>query len=79
MQKKEIDGEINQIKVAADIGFHYPGKKFKSLNDVIDSYSKNKNMNLRKIVEISKHHISTYMDQGKRLQQAYQNRRRKRQ
>jgi hypothetical protein len=36
-------------------------------------------MNLRKIVEISKHHISTYMDQGKRLQQAYQNRRRKRQ
>ena len=77
--KKEIDGEINQIKVAADIGFHYPGKKFKSLNDVIDSYSKNKNMNLRKIVEISKQHISTYMDQGKRLQQAYQNRRRKRQ
>ena len=77
--KKEIDGEINQIKVAADIGFHYPGKKFKSLNDVIDSYSKNKNMNLRKIVEISKQHISTYMEQGKRLQQAYQNRRRKRQ
>ena len=77
--KKEIDGEINQIKVAADIGFHYPGKKFKSLNDVIDSYSKNKSMNLRKIVEISKQHISTYMEQGKRLQQAYQNRRRKRQ
>lgn len=38
----EVDGEINQIKVAADIGFRYFGKKSKAINSVIDNYSKNK-------------------------------------
>lgn len=36
----EVDGEINQIKVAAEINFRYPGSKYKTLNQVIDYYSK---------------------------------------
>jgi len=75
--KKEVDGEINQIKVAAEINFRYPGSKYKTLNQVIDYYSKNRNMNLRRIVEPSAEHISTYTNNGRMLQQAYQNRRRK--
>ena len=74
----EVDGEINQIKVAADIGFRYFGKKSKAINSVIDNYSKNKSFNLRKIVAPSTEHILTYINQDKRLQQAYQNRRRRR-
>ena len=58
--QKEVDGEINQIKVAAEINFRYPGSKYKTLNQVIDYYSKNRNMNLRRIVEPSAQHISTY-------------------
>lgn len=73
----EVDGEINQIKVAADIGFRYFGKNSKAINSVIDNYSKNKSFNLRKIVAPSTEHILTYINQGKRLQQAYQNRRRR--
>ena len=75
--QKEVDGEINQIKVAAEINFRYPGSKYKTLNQVIDYYSKNRNMNLRRIVEPSAQHISTYTNNGRMLQQAYQNRRRK--
>ena len=75
--KKEVDGEINQIKVAAEINFRYPGSKYKTLNQVIDYYSKNRNMNLRRIVEPCAEHISTYTNNGRMLQQAYQNRRRK--
>ena len=74
----EVDGEINQIKVTADIGFRYFGKKSKAINSVIDNYSKNKSFNLRKIVAPSTEHILTYINQDKRLQQAYQNRRRRR-
>ena len=75
--QKEVDGEIKQIKVAAEINFRYPGSEYKTLNQVIDYYSKNRNMNLRKIVEPFAQHISTYTNNGRMLQQAYQNRRRK--
>ena len=36
----ELDGQINQIKVAADIGFQYPGEENKRINSLIQNYSK---------------------------------------
>ena len=34
----EVDGEINQIKVAADLHFHYPEKQYENVNSLIDKY-----------------------------------------
>ena len=61
----ELDGQINQIKVAADIGFQYPGEENKRINSLIQNYSKNKNINLRKILSPNTSLRKDYIKQGK--------------
>ncbi|MEZ7764247.1 RHS repeat-associated core domain-containing protein [Prevotella nigrescens] len=61
----ELDGQINQIKVAADIGFQYPGEENKRINSLIQNYSKNKNINLRKILTPNTSLRKDYIKQGK--------------
>ena len=63
----ELDGQINQIKVAADIGFQYPGEENKRINSLIQNYSKNKNINLRKILSPNTSLRKDYIKQGKAL------------
>lgn len=67
----EIYGEINQIKVAAEIGYRYSGKEFLGLNKLIDDYSKNKSINLSKRVIASTQHLARYEAQGKILREEY--------
>jgi hypothetical protein len=71
---KEVDGEINQIKVAAQIDYRYRVNGSKDINMVIGAYAKNSKMNLRKLVAPSKEHIQTYIKQGLDLQKAYSKR-----
>ena len=61
----ELDGQINQIKVAADIGFQYPGEENKRINSLIQNYSKNKNINLRKILSPNTSLRKDHIKQGK--------------
>ena len=63
----ELDGQINQIKVAADIGFQYPGEENKRINSLIQNYSKNKNINLRKILSPNTSLRKDDIKQGKAL------------
>ena len=65
IMETELDGQINQIKVAADIGFQYPGKGNKRINSLIQNYSKNKNINLRKILSPNTSLRKDYIKQGK--------------
>jgi RHS repeat-associated protein len=65
----EVPGEINQIKVAAEIGYRYKGEEYKSLNAVIDEYAKGKltNKDLQGMVVPTKEHLSEYETQGAEL------------
>ena len=65
IMETELDGQINQIKVAADIGFQYPGEGNKRINSLIQNYSKNKNINLRKILSPNTSLRKDYIKQGK--------------
>ena len=65
IMETEIDGQINQIKVAADIGFQYPGEENKRINSLIQNYSKNKNIDLRKILSPNTSLRKDYIKQGK--------------
>ena len=65
IMETELDGQINQIKVAADIGFQYPGEENKRINSLIQNYSKNKNINLRKILSPNTSLRKDYIKQGK--------------
>ena len=61
----EVDGEINQIKVASETGYRYKGKATEGLNKLIDAYSKDKTKDLTKKVLPSTEHLKTYEQQGK--------------
>lgn len=61
----EVNGEINQVKVAADIGYRYKGKGTEGLNKLIDNYSKDKSINLNKKIVAGTEHLKTYEAQGK--------------
>ena len=61
----EVDGEINQVKVAADTGYRYKGKGTEGLNKLIAEYSKDKTINLNKKIIAATEHLKTYEKQGK--------------
>jgi RHS repeat-associated protein len=65
LAQTEVDGEINQIKVAAETGYRYKGKGMEGLNKLIDDYSKDKTIDLTKKVLPSAEHLKTYEQDAK--------------
>ena len=65
----EVEGQINQIKVASDIGFRFKGDDAatKSFNKLIDEYSKNNKIDLKNRVKASTAHLKLYKNQGKNI------------
>ena len=68
----EREGSINQIKVAADIGFKYSGgNENAGVNALIEQYSKDKTIDLYKRVLPNTMYEKFYTQQGKDLRKAY--------
>jgi len=67
----EVEGEINQLKVAAETGYRYKGKGAEGLNKLIDNYSKDKTIDLAKKIVASTEHLKTYEKQGESLREDY--------
>jgi len=68
----EVAGEINQIKVAAEIGYRFPGDDgTKALNDLITNYANDKSIDLTASVKPSPNAISAYEAQGTDLRNQY--------
>ena len=65
LAQTEVDGEINQIKVASETGYRYKGKGMEGLNKLIDDYSKDKTIDLTKKVLPSAEHLKTYEQDAK--------------
>jgi hypothetical protein len=71
LAKVEVEGQINQVKVAADINFRYPGAGSASVNKLITDYSNNKSIDLTKKVTYSTEHLKHYEQQGKNLRENF--------
>lgn len=67
----EVDGEISQIKVAAEIGYRYSGAGVKGVNDFLNKLSKKPGLDLSKYVLPNTEHLKTYEEQGKLLRNEY--------
>lgn len=65
----EVEGQINQVKVAAEIGYRYEGKQAEGINKLIDAYSKDKTIDLSKYIKASNEHLKTYEKQGEELRE----------
>ncbi len=61
----EVAGEINQVKVAAEIGYRYKGTGMDAVNKLIDDYSKDNTINLTSRVLPSTIHLKEYENQAK--------------
>lgn len=73
MSEIEVAGQINQIKVAAEIGYKYIGKGKEKLNKLIDDYSKDNSIDLTKVVTRSTATDAQYQKQGQKLRNDYIN------
>ena len=67
----EVDGEINQIKVAADLHFHYPEKQYENVNSLIDKYIGDRKTKLKDYIIPSTQHIKEYTSIGRDYRSAY--------
>jgi len=67
----EVDGEINQIKVAADLHFHYPEKQYENVNSLIDKYIGDRKTKLKDYIIPSTQHIKEYTSIGRGYRNAY--------
>ena len=67
----EVDGEINQIKVAADLHFHYPEKQYENVNSLIDKYIGDRRTKLKDYIIPSTQHIKEYTSIGRGYRSAY--------
>jgi RHS repeat-associated protein len=67
----EFEGEINQIKVAAEIGYKYEGKGSEGINKLIDRYSKDKTIDLSKELKPNAEQTKFYEAQGQKLRDNY--------
>jgi len=67
----EVSGQINQVKVASEIGYKYEGKGSESLNKLIDDYSKDNTIDLTQKIVPSKAALVTYILDGQDLREAY--------
>jgi hypothetical protein len=69
--QSEVAGEINQVKVAADIGYRYKGREFEGLNKLIDAYKKDKTIDLTKRVIAATEHLAEYEREGREARADY--------
>jgi len=60
----EFEGQINQIKVASEIEYRYPKNEGGGANKLIDRYSADKTIKLRKEMVPSKELKQFYIKQG---------------
>jgi RHS repeat-associated protein len=67
----EIAGQINQLKVASEIGFRYEEKGSGGVNALIDRYSKDNTIDLTKYAAPGTEHLNFYESQGKKLREYY--------
>ena len=67
----EVDGEINQIKVAADLHFHYPEKQYENVNSLIDKYIGDRKTKLKDYIIPSTQHIKEYTSIGRGYRSTY--------
>jgi len=67
----ELEGEINQVKVAAETGFRYEGKEYDGLNKLIDDYSKDKSIDLSKKLIPNPAQTKFYEEQGRQLRKNF--------
>ena len=74
----EVDGEINQIKVAADLHFHYPEKQYENVNSLIDKYIGDRKTKLKDYIIPSTQHIKEYTSIGRGYRSAYLTKNKKR-
>lgn len=74
----EVDGEINQIKVAADLHFHYPEKQYENVNSLIDKYIGDRKTKLKDYIIPSTQHIKEYTSIGRGYRNAYLTKNKKR-
>ena len=77
--KIEIDGNINQIKVAAELNYTYKSgyhnlsdDKIANLNSIVQKYRKNPDIEWNKYIRPSQEHIKTYVKQGRELREYYE-------
>lgn len=68
----EYDGQINQVKVAADIGYQYSGTEYESLNKLIDEYSADKTIDLTKRLKPNQKLKKEYEGKGQQMRNEYQ-------
>ena len=71
LAKIEVEGNINQIKVASEIGFRYEAKSESATNRIIDDYSKDNTIDLRTMVLPGTALLKDYEKQGTNIRDAY--------
>lgn len=68
LEKSETDGEINQVKVAAEINYKYNDK---AIDDLIEKYRNDPTIDLTKLIEGSNMYYGRYKKQGEELRANY--------
>ena len=71
--KSEVEGQINQIKVASEISYKYTGKGSETTNKLIESYTKDNSIDLSKALKSSNDsdYYNAYESLGKSLREQY--------
>ena len=71
--KSEVEGQINQIKVASEISYKYTGKGSETTNKLIESYTKDNSIDLSKALKSSNDndYFNAYETLGKSLREQY--------
>jgi len=73
LAQAEVAGQINQVKVAAEIEYRYQGKEYDALNNVINKYANGEltDKDLQKMIITNDEHLGTYESQGMVLRKEY--------
>jgi hypothetical protein len=67
--QNEKNGTVNQIKVAAEIGYRF--KDNMTINQLIEDYKSDNRINLFKRLLVSQDHFEEYKADGKKARQNY--------
>ncbi len=68
--KQEIDGQINQIKVASEIGYRFKDDG-DGLNELIENYGNDNTIELSQRLVYSHEHLEKYQNDGKALREKF--------
>ena len=64
----EFEGQLNQLKVASEIGYEFSGADYQSLNKLVKNYSKDKSIDLRQELTPNPSLFNKYVERGKKMQ-----------